>query len=71
VQDSAAQIRNFLREAQMNMDWKDTIKSIFDISKPKLMQISELNALPIPHNLLNPIYEILLADSRSYDAREK
>ncbi|KAJ5365974.1 hypothetical protein N7517_008860 [Penicillium concentricum] len=65
VQEPVTQIIKFLREAQMNMDWKDIIKTIVDSRKSKLMQISELHALPIPCHLLNPIYEILLADNRS------
>lgn len=68
IQDPVVQITRFLREAQMNMDWKDTIKTIVDANKPKMIKISELNALPIPHRLLNPIYELLLADNRSFDA---
>ncbi|KAJ5396399.1 hypothetical protein N7509_004512 [Penicillium cosmopolitanum] len=71
VQGPAVQIIKFLREAQMNMDWKDAMKSIVESSKPRLIQISELNALPVPNRLLNPIYEILLADNRSCDPREK
>jgi hypothetical protein len=67
VQETAPQIVKFLRHAQMNMDLKDRIRRIVESSKPKLMQISELHTLALPSPLFNPIFEVLLADSRVFE----
>jgi alpha-glucosidase (family GH31 glycosyl hydrolase) len=67
VQETAPQIVKFLRNAQMNMDLKDRIRRIVESSKPKLMQISELHTLALPSPLFNPIFEVLLADSRVFE----
>jgi alpha-glucosidase (family GH31 glycosyl hydrolase) len=58
------QIIEFLRDAQIELDLKDSIRKIVERSVSILLQIGDLHALGLDRVLLSPILEFLLADSR-------
>ncbi|KAJ5782685.1 hypothetical protein N7457_004459 [Penicillium paradoxum] len=64
VHQPAPRIVEFLRGAQIGMDLKNRIKVIVESSKPRLVQLGELNTLGLDAALLSPVLEFLLADSR-------
>lgn len=57
-------IVKFLRSAQIELDLKDSIRAIVESSKPRLVQIGELHTLGMHSSVLDPVLELLLADSR-------
>jgi alpha-glucosidase (family GH31 glycosyl hydrolase) len=66
VHTPAAQIVDFLRGAQIEMDMKDCIRVIVESPKSRLVQVGELQTLGLDTAVLNPILEFLLADSREF-----
>ncbi|KAJ5929892.1 hypothetical protein N7454_006842 [Penicillium verhagenii] len=65
-----AQIIDFLRGAQIEMDLKDEIRQVVEKSVSRLLQIGDLHALGLESVILNPILEFLLADSRCTLSKE-
>jgi alpha-glucosidase (family GH31 glycosyl hydrolase) len=64
VSQPASPIVKFLRSAQIELDLKDSIRAIVESSKPRLVQIGELHTLGMHSSVLDPVLELLLADSR-------
>jgi alpha-glucosidase (family GH31 glycosyl hydrolase) len=64
VKQPAPRIIEFLRGSQIELDLKDSIRTIVESSKPIVLQIGDLHALGLDRTLLNPILEYILADSR-------
>jgi alpha-glucosidase (family GH31 glycosyl hydrolase) len=65
VANPTKRIMNILRDFHMELDLKEQIWAILDRDCPVTVKIGELHALELEIEILSPLLESLLADSRS------
>ncbi|KAM5350550.1 hypothetical protein ACJ41O_007055 [Fusarium nematophilum] len=64
VLDASQRIRGFIQDFQMEMPFKDRVWGIIQSSQSTAVKIGRLMSLGLDEELLGPILELLLADSR-------
>ncbi|KAJ4286375.1 hypothetical protein N0V88_008042 [Collariella sp. IMI 366227] len=62
--DITARVQGFLMDFQMDMGLKEKIWSAIQSSRPTVVKIGQLETMGLGEDLLGPVMELLLADSR-------
>ncbi len=62
--DITNRIHDFLMDFQMDMGLKDKIWSVVQSSRPTAVKVGQLETMDLDEELLGPVMELLLADSR-------